>query len=100
MVGDLDMEITEMIGIHFKSCMDQCWVDGTAILADKMELCKGRSVYFHLESTVPEYHTWKNILTGDSWTSVHCKNCELVLPFTKTKKKWLCDHCVHDPVYV
>ena len=98
-VRDLNMEITEMIGIHFKSCMDQCWVDGTAILADKMELCKGRSIYFHLESTVPQYHT-QNILTGDSWASVHSKNCELVLPFTKTKRKWLCDHCVHDLGYV
>ena len=38
-VRDLDVEVTEMIGIHFKSHTDQCWVDGTAILADKLELC-------------------------------------------------------------
>ena len=99
-VHDIDVEIVEKLGVHFRSRMDQCWLDGTAIMADKIKLCKGKSVYFHLESTVPRCHIWTNIITAESWNSVHSKNCELIMPFTRTKKKWLCDFCVHDLGYV
>ena len=91
-----ELDSAECLGYHFHSRLDQPWLESTFIIANKVELCKGMQIYFHLESSVPEIHMWKNTLTGMLTPAVHSKNCSIILPFTKTFKKEICDSCVHD----
>ena len=91
-----EIDCPDQFGYHCFSKLDQAWLDSTYIIAQNVRLCEGMQVFVKMGSTVPRVHMWKHIRTGIITPAVLSKNCEVILPFTKTFKKRTCDSCIHD----
>ena len=101
LLGDKLIEDMGQLGLLTSDRFDQTFINGLGCITDHMDFCHGLPFKFKadISSKVPVQHKWTELqLNGlrKTWTSMHSKSCNFIMPFTKELNSQCCTTCVHD----